>query len=294
MSELRGPPLDRRALSAAVSRAARASVREVLAAPAVVPADSGARRIGVTGAPGAGKSTLIGRLVAHRVSDARPMAVLAIDPTSPRSGGSILGDRVRMDAVSADPRVYIRSLPSAGAGDGLTDNVPEILAALDAFGFREVLVETVGVGQAQHGVRALAEVEMLVLMPGAGDALQAMKAGIMETADLYVVNKADLPGAERLEAELAGVLQHRAVRAPVVRVAAGDERGIAQLSETLDRLLEARSGAESRAARDAAYQRFRVESLLHRRLREVLAGLPPERWRRPLQEIYRDVVSRLG
>src|SRR5690606_18788052 len=174
------------------------------------------------------------------------------------------------------------------------DNVPEILAALDAFGFREVLVETVGVGQAQHGVRALAEVEMLVLMPGAGDALQAMKAGIMETADLYVVNKADLPGAERLEAELAGVLQHRAVRAPVVRVAAGDERGIAQLSETLDRLLEARSGAESRAARDAAYQRFRVESLLHRRLREVLAGLPPERWRRSLQEIYRDVVSRLG
>jgi LAO/AO transport system kinase len=285
-----GPDLDRRALSAAVTRAARSSVAEVLAA-APAPRSS-ARRIGITGAPGAGKSTLIGRLVAHRVGRAKTVAVLAIDPTSPKSGGSLLGDRVRMEAIGADPRVYIRSLPSAGAGDGLTDNVAEVLAALEAFGFDEVLIETVGAGQVQHGSRAIAEAQVLVLMPGAGDSMQAMKAGIMETADVYVVNKADLPGAERLETELAGVLQHRAARPPVIRVAAGDESGIVQLSDTLDRLLLERGGKDD--ALHAARQCFRVESLIQRRLREVLAGVPAEHWNRPIAGLYRELVEKLA
>lgn len=290
MSDAGRPGLDRRALSAAITRAARSSVAEVLAA-APAPRSS-ARRLGITGAPGAGKSTLIGRLVAHRIGKARTVAVLAIDPTSPKSGGSLLGDRVRMEAIGADPRVYIRSLPSAGAGDGLTDNVAEVLAALDAFGFDEVLVETVGAGQVQHGLRAIVEAEVLVLMPGAGDSLQAMKAGIMETADVYVVNKADLPGAERLETDLAGVLQHRAARAPVIRVAAGDDSGIVELSDTLDRLLLERAGSGD--AVHAARQRFRAESLVLRRLREVLAGMPAEHWNRPLPGLYRELVEKLA
>jgi LAO/AO transport system kinase len=197
-----------------------------------------------------------------------------------------------MEAIGADPRVYIRSLPSAGAGDGLTDNVAEVLAALDAFGFGEIMIETVGAGQVQHAVRAVSDVEVLVLMPGAGDSMQAMKAGIMETADAYVVNKADLPGAERLEAELAGVLQHRAERAPVIRVAAGDESGVVRLSETLDRLVSKRSDRDGAA--HAARQRFRVESLIRRRLREVLAEVPAEHWSRPMGSLYRDLVEKLA
>lgn len=272
-------PMDRRALGMAITRAAGASVAEVLAAPAA--AAGAAPVIGVTGAPGAGKSTLIGRLVAHRVSDERPTAVLAIDPSSPRSGGSLLGDRIRMEALGADPRVYVRSLPSAGAHDGLSQNIAEVLATIEAFGFREVLLETVGVGQAEYGVRALADVEVLVLMPGAGDYVQAMKAGILETADLFVVNKADLPGADRLEAELRAVLERREA-APVIRVAAGSGEGVAALSEAIDALLQKTGRQRGLAAR----QRYRVQSLVQRRLGEVLDAFPEKEWQLPLAELY--------
>jgi LAO/AO transport system kinase len=279
--------LDRRALGVAISRAAASSVAEALTAPSTSPA--AAPVIGVTGAPGAGKSTLIGRLVARRVRDDRTMAVLAIDPSSPRSGGSLLGDRIRMEAISGDPRVYIRSLPSAGAHDGLTDNIAEVLGVLDAFGFGEVLIETVGVGQAQYGVRALAAAEVLVLMPGAGDYVQAMKAGIIETADIFVVNKAELPGAERLEAELLAVLERREVKAPVIRVSAASDEGVAALSEAIDAFLEQSREREPQAAR----QRFRLQSLVQRRLREVLDQVACEQWRLPLADLYCSVLKRL-
>jgi LAO/AO transport system kinase len=281
--------LDRRALGVAISRAAASSVAEALTAPSTSPA--AAPVIGVTGAPGAGKSTLIGRLVARRVRDDRTMAVLAIDPSSPRSGGSLLGDRIRMEAISGDPRVYIRSLPSAGAHDGLTDNIAEVLGVLDAFGFGEVLVETVGVGQAEYGVRALAAAEVLVLMPGAGDYVQAMKAGIIETADIFVVNKAELPGAERLEGELLTVLEYRTCKAPVIRVSARSDEGVDRLSEALDALLRARAAPDGEAR--GARQRFRLQSLVQRRLREVLDQVPCEQWRLPLADLYCSVLKKL-
>lgn len=271
----------------AISRAAASSVAEALTAPNTVPA--AAPVIGITGAPGVGKSTLIGRLVARRVRDDRTMAVLAVDPSSPRSGGSLLGDRIRMEAISGDPRVYIRSLPSAGAHDGLTDNIAEVLGVLDAFGFGEVLVETVGVGQAEYGVRALAAAEVLVLMPGAGDYVQAMKAGIIETADIFVVNKAELPGAERLEAELLAVLERREVKTPVIRVSAASDEGVAALSEAIDAFLEQSREREPQAAR----QRFRLQSLVQRRLREVLDQVPCEQWRLPLADLYCSVLKKL-
>jgi LAO/AO transport system kinase len=164
-----------------------------------------------------------------------------------------------------------------------------VLGVLDAFGFGEVLVETVGVGQAEYGVRALAAAEVLVLMPGAGDYVQAMKAGIIETADIFVVNKAELPGAERLEAELLAVLERREVKAPVIRVSAASDEGVAALSEAIDAFLEQSREREPQAAR----QRFRLQSLVQRRLREVLDQVACEQWRLPLADLYCSVLKRL-
>ena len=289
----RDSPFDRRALSQALSRAAKASVAEALSS--VAPEFSGrCRLIGITGPPGAGKSTLVARLAPFRLAKAASLAVIAIDPSSPRTQGSLLGDRIRMEALGDHPRLYIRSLPSRHAHDGLTENLPEILATLEGFGFDEVLVETVGVGQTAYGVRALVDAEILVLTPGAGDQIQAMKAGIMETADLFVVNKSDLPGAERLEAELLGVLRHSSSGPPpVLRVKLGDDAGVAALSDALDRHL-----ATIAASRDAGQvsrnrRRFRVQSLIQRRLEETLEALPADAWEEALPDLYQRIAEQL-
>src|SRR5690606_25121880 len=206
-------PFDRRAVSRALTRVARMDVDELLREP--VHDGPPAPRIGITGAPGVGKSSLIARLAHVRVEKASPLAIVAIDPTSPDSAGSLLGDRIRMEALAEDPRVYVRSMPSGQTRDGLGDNLPEVLSTLDSFGFAEIVVETVGVGQAEFGVRELVDVEVLLLMPGLGDSIQAMKAGILETADLIVINKADLAGARRTALELKTTLsQRRGVAVP--------------------------------------------------------------------------------
>jgi len=162
------------------------------------------RRIALTGAPGSGKSTLVGALAHFRLNadpDLR-MGVLAVDPTSRYSGGAILGDRIRMDAIGTSDRLFIRSLASRRTGAGLADNMAVILNLLGEFGFDETITETVGAGQVDCAVRELADTVILVINPESGDAIQAMKAGIMEAADIYVVNKADLPGASNALASL--------------------------------------------------------------------------------------------
>ena len=292
MNDRLRPSFDRRALSRAITRAARATVADVLRRP-----DRGgetrARLVGVTGAPGAGKSTLVSRLAPFRLERASMLGIVAIDPSSPRTQGSVLGDRIRMEGLGDDPRVFIRSLPSRRAHDGLTDNLPEVLAAFDEFGFEEVIVETVGVGQTEYGVRAIIDVEALVLTPGAGDYVQAMKAGIMETADLFVINKADLPGADRLETELLSVLHHRGAVPPVIRVALGDDAGVAAFSRTLDELLE-RARQRDRHETLALRQRFRVQALMQRRLEEALEATTAQTWERPIGDIYWQVLSAIG
>ena len=292
MNDALRPSFDRRALSRAITRAARATVADVLRSP-----DRGgetrARLVGVTGAPGAGKSTLVSRLAPLRLNTASTLGIVAIDPSSPRTQGSVLGDRIRMEALGDNPRVFIRSLPSRRAHDGLTDNLPEVLAAFDEFGFEEVIVETVGVGQTEYGVRAIVDVEVLVLTPGTGDYVQAMKAGIMETADLFAINKADLPGADRLETELLSVLRHRGAVPPVIRVAHGDDAGVAALSRTLDELLE-RARQRDRRETLALRQRFRVQALMQRRLEEALEATTAQTWERPIGDIYRQVLSAIG
>jgi len=166
------------------------------------PASQAARILGVTGSPGVGKSTLVGRLIEQLRQKGERVGVVAIDPSSPFSGGAILGDRIRMQAHTEDPEVFIRSLATRGALGGLSVSATDVARVLAAWGASTVIVETVGVGQDEADILALADTTLVVHAPGAGDELQAAKAGLMESADLLVVNKFEVVGAERLMGHL--------------------------------------------------------------------------------------------
>ena len=172
-----------------------------------------ARRIGITGPPGAGKSTLVSALITALRARGDTVGVVAVDPSSPFTGGALLGDRIRMGEATLDPGVFIRSMASRGSLGGLALATKEVADVLDAFGFDHVLVETVGVGQSELDIAGAADTTIVVLVPESGDSIQAMKAGLMEIADLFVINKADRPGAERLAREVEMMLHLRAGRA---------------------------------------------------------------------------------
>lgn len=290
-------PARRRDLGRALTRLADASVAEVLSLPQKE--GENCRRIGITGPPGAGKSTLISRLARSRLDGRGEIAILVIDPTSPLTGGAILGDRIRMEELEGEERIYIRSLASRASLDGLADNLADILAALGGFGFSEVLIETVGAGQLAPAIRALVDTLLLVLPPGAGDQVQAMKSGIQELADIFVINKADEPGAPRLLQELKGVLKERKLaeggwQAPIVLCSLGEDRGIERLAAEIDRHQAWRAQSPRfEGARDAAKAQH-VGSLLGRRVGEVLRALPPEALRQPIDALYRTVLKELA
>ena len=161
-----------------------------------------ARRIGITGPPGAGKSTLTTALVAAYRAAGHTVGVIAVDPTSPFTGGALLGDRIRMESVALDPGVFIRSMATRGSLGGLAAATREVADVLDAFGIEQILIETVGVGQSELDIARTADSSLVVLVPESGDSIQTLKAGLMEIADIFVVNKADRPGADRLRHEL--------------------------------------------------------------------------------------------
>src|SRR5207302_7732838 len=166
----------------------------------------GSRRIGVTGPPGAGKSTLTERLLQQFRARQLRVGVVAVDPTSPFTGGALLGDRIRMESAGLDPSVFIRSMATRGAHGGLATTTDEFADLLEAFGFERILIETVGVGQTELDVARTAESTVLVLVPESGDGIQTLKAGVMEIADLYVINKSDRPGADKLKQEVEVML----------------------------------------------------------------------------------------
>jgi LAO/AO transport system kinase len=185
--------------------------------------------IGLTGPPGAGKSTLADRLVASARDESARVAVIAVDPSSPFSGGAILGDRVRMERHTGDDGVYVRSLASRGHLGGLSTATTEVVDLLDAAGYDRVLVETVGVGQSELGVIEVADTAIVVLTPESGDTVQAMKAGLLEIADVFVINKADRPGADRLARELEAMVEldeGTGWKPPVIAASATENRGI--------------------------------------------------------------------
>lgn len=307
------PPLDRRALGRELTQLASASAQALLTGAATARAravrDAGlgadavavpaARRIGLTGAPGAGKSTLAGRLALHRArAGPRRVGVLAVDPSSPHTGGAILGDRIRMDELPGSAEIYIRSVGSRTSSDGLSDNLPEMLELMDAHGFEEVLLETVGVGQAEHAARVQVDTLVLVLLPDSGDTVQAMKAGIMELADLYVVNKSDLPGAQRMAADVQRVTALSrstpgAWQPPVLLASAQQPDSIAALSDAIDahgRWLQARGqGHELLLAR----ARYRLGRVLERLVAEQVRALDATTLRTPLAAQVRTVLGRL-
>ena len=235
--------------------------REALAA--LYPSTGRAYSVGITGAPGAGKSTLTDRLVARIRADDVHVAVLAVDPTSPFSGGAILGDRVRMQDHATDPGVFIRSMATRGHLGGLALATPQAIRVLDAAGAPWILVETVGVGQVEVEVAAATDTTIVVVNPGWGDSVQANKAGLLEIADLFVVNKADRPGADDAERDLLQMLElgaHREWMPPILRTVATDGQGIEELWDEIGRhraYLE-ESGELARRRRDRLHDEVRA------------------------------------
>jgi LAO/AO transport system kinase len=266
-----------------------------------------ARRVGLTGPPGAGKSTLTTSLTRHYRQAGLTVGIIAVDPTSPFTGGALLGDRIRMEEVALDPGVYIRSLATRGSLGGLSAATRETADVLDAFGIDRILIETVGVGQSELDVARTADTSLVVLVPESGDSIQTLKAGVMEIADVFTVNKADRPGADRLRNELEIMLGMRsgstmrnvpahhgvdlarnnllrqvreAAKAddadvwtpPVLSTVAAKEQGITELAEALDRHFRYLERSGTLRSRRRARLRERVVEVVESKTRQRLWG----------------------
>ena len=249
---------DAHAVARAVTLVERDDPRAADLIRQIFPGTGRAFLVGMTGSPGAGKSTLTERLIARFRADGHRVGVLAVDPTSPFTGGAILGDRVRMQGHAGDRGVFIRSMATRGHLGGLARATGDAALVLDAAGFTTVIVETVGVGQDEVEIVRLADVTVVMLVPGAGDEVQALKAGIMEIADIFVVNKADREGTDRTVAAIEAMLSlapagaDPASRPPIVRTVATAGRGIEELAGAIERFrIAGPSRAERRRTRIA-------------------------------------------
>jgi len=228
---------DARALARAISTVENRKPGWTDLLKALFPQTGKARILGLTGAPGAGKSTLVDQLAKHYRKENRSIGIIAVDPTSPYSGGAILGDRIRMQDHFSDPGIYIRSMATRGSLGGLARATADVAAVLDASGRDLIMIETVGVGQDEIDVVRLADITIVILVPGMGDDVQSIKAGIMEIADIFVINKSDREGAERVEREIRA-LQSLALRSdtwtpPIVKTVASEGKGTEELAAAI-------------------------------------------------------------
>jgi LAO/AO transport system kinase len=230
--------------------------------------------IGVTGAPGAGKSTLVDRLAESYRVQKKKVGIIAVDPTSPFTGGAILGDRIRMQSRSHDPGTFIRSMATRGHMGGLTSSTADVLTVLDAAGFDRVLVETVGVGQDEVEIVKIADATLVLLVPGMGDDIQVMKAGIMEIGDIFVINKADHPGTERIETELKGLFSMNGRsdgwNPPIIRTIASEGEGISQCIQAIAKYQSFRREHRNRSDEAVRIQKERLLEIVCAQTREAL------------------------
>jgi LAO/AO transport system kinase len=267
---------DERAISRAVSaienreREAEEILRQLF------PYTGHAYRVGITGAPGTGKSTLVDRLASHYRADKKTVGIIAVDPSSPFTGGAILGDRVRMQGHATDSGIFIRSMATRGFLGGLAQATRDTALLMDAAGKQMILIETVGVGQGEIEIVRLADCTIVVLMPGMGDDVQSLKAGLMEIGDIFVLNKSDREGADRYEQQLRGILQlvpeREGWKPPVVRTVATENKGVDELARQIEHFRVHFDQAHDRKAREVSHWKEWILQLLEARLLERVVG----------------------
>jgi len=285
---------DRRAVARLISLVEDGAPEASEAIREVYPLTGHASTVGITGAPGAGKSTLIDGLIARIRAASLTVGVIAVDPTSPFSGGAILGDRIRMQRHALDPGVFIRSVATRGHLGGLSRSTFDIANVLDAMGFQRILIETVGVGQDEVDVMKAAHTTVVVTVPGLGDDIQAIKSGLLEVADVLVVNKSDREGADRTERDLMHMLDLRATgerkQVEIVRTVATRATGIPELAKAIqahrDRIWSGPEAAGRNVARAAAHLGELVRALLSDRAAKALSA------RGGLTEVAQTVVDK--
>jgi LAO/AO transport system kinase len=261
---------DVRSVARAISRVEDGSHDASELMQSIFPHTGKATVIGITGAPGAGKSSLVDKLATLYRSRGDRVGIIAVDPSSPFSGGAILGDRIRMQTLGLDPGVFIRSMATRGKLGGLSRATVDAVAILDAAGYAKVIVETVGVGQDEVEIVKTADVSVVVLVPGMGDDIQAIKAGIMEIGDVFVINKADRDGVLRTEKELEALLS-LAMRSdfwqsPIVKTVATEGKGTEDLAAAIQSYKDFQQQGESSRSRREAIARWRILELLGERL----------------------------
>jgi LAO/AO transport system kinase len=250
--------------------------------------------IGVTGAPGTGKSTLVDRLAACYRGQGNRVGIIAVDPTSPYTGGAILGDRIRMQGHASDPGIFIRSMATRGFLGGLARTTGDVALVLDAAGNQYVLVETVGVGQDEVDIVRLADCTLVLLVPGMGDDVQNMKAGLMEIADIFVLNKSDRDGVDRLEAELEAMLQlapeRNGWKPTIIRTVATENKGVGELAAAIEKYRERFASSAERQERKIEHWKWRLLALAGEAvLKRAVSGADGEA---ALNKLAREVASR--
>jgi len=262
-----------RAIARAISQVENGAENAADLMKAVFPKTGKAMIIGITGAPGAGKSSLVDKLALFYLKQGEKIGIVCVDPSSPFSGGAILGDRIRMATLGLDKNIFIRSMATRGNMGGLARATVDAVAILDAAGFDKVIVETVGVGQDEVEIVKAADISVVVLVPGMGDDVQAIKAGIMEIGDVFVINKSDRDGVLRTEKELKALLEmaHRSDNwnSPVVQTVATESKGIEVLAEAIKAFYEFQLTSEN-LERKKAIARWRLLELLQEKLLENL------------------------